>query len=221
MKQEGASRRRGDKAKAPHDGPPPAPPDVEMQEEAAAAAAAAETAGERQPQRELDAITLEGEGATAERGSPQRGLGREVSGGGEGDRGRLGRASVRGPCRRGRLGGSGGLWGALGVSGEPWGVLVEEGEGGLYVGRGVGKGEWRGGTMGKRRGSCEGGRGGRSVWGEPSERPCEARGEPQKGCGGTLRGCRGGVRGRDLWRGLPRRPAPSRAGHRGGSRRWG
>lgn len=58
MKQEGASRRRGDKAKAPPDGPPPAPPDVEMQEEAAAT----ETAGERQPQRELDAITLEGEG---------------------------------------------------------------------------------------------------------------------------------------------------------------
>lgn len=58
MKQEGASRRRGDKAKAPPDGPPPAPPDVEMQEEATAA----ETAGERQPQRELDAITLEGEG---------------------------------------------------------------------------------------------------------------------------------------------------------------
>lgn len=62
MKQEGASRRRGDKAKAPPDGPPPAPPDVEMQEEAAAAA---ETAGERQPQRELDAITLEGEGGGA------------------------------------------------------------------------------------------------------------------------------------------------------------
>lgn len=59
MKQDGSSRRRGDKAKAPPDGPPPAPPDVEMQEEAATAT---ETSGERQPQRELDAITLEGEG---------------------------------------------------------------------------------------------------------------------------------------------------------------
>ncbi|XP_057272614.1 26S proteasome non-ATPase regulatory subunit 3 [Pezoporus wallicus] len=54
MKQEAPSRRR-DKAKAPPEGPPPAPPDVEMQEEAAAA----DTGGERQPQRELDAITLE------------------------------------------------------------------------------------------------------------------------------------------------------------------
>lgn len=60
MKQDGASRRRGDKAKAPPEGPPPAPPDVEMHEEAAPVAP--EAAGERQPQRELDAITLEGEG---------------------------------------------------------------------------------------------------------------------------------------------------------------
>ncbi|XP_038019245.1 26S proteasome non-ATPase regulatory subunit 3 isoform X2 [Motacilla alba alba] len=57
MKQDGASRRRGDKAKAPPEGPPPAPPDVEMHEEAAPAAP--EAGGERQPQRELDAITLE------------------------------------------------------------------------------------------------------------------------------------------------------------------
>lgn len=60
MKQDGASRRRGDKAKAPPEGPPPAPPDVEMHEEAAPVAP--EAGGERQPQRELDAITLEGEG---------------------------------------------------------------------------------------------------------------------------------------------------------------
>lgn len=75
MKQDGSSRRRGDKAKAPPDGPPPAPPDVEMQEEAAATT---ETAGERQPQRELDAITLEGEAG----GSRQRGVGWGVSVGG-------------------------------------------------------------------------------------------------------------------------------------------
>lgn len=80
MKQEGASRRRGDKAKVPPDGPPPAPPDVEMQEEAAAAAA--ETAGERQPQRELDAITLEGEGATPERGPVTEVWGGRCRGGG-------------------------------------------------------------------------------------------------------------------------------------------
>lgn len=60
MKQDGAARRRGEKAKAPPDGPPPAPPDVEMQEETAAVPAG-EAGGERQPQRELDAITLEGE----------------------------------------------------------------------------------------------------------------------------------------------------------------
>uniref|UniRef100_A0A8V0ZTT4 26S proteasome non-ATPase regulatory subunit 3 n=1 Tax=Gallus gallus TaxID=9031 RepID=A0A8V0ZTT4_CHICK len=58
MKQDGAARRRGEKAKAPPDGPPPAPPDVEMQEETAAVPAG-EAGGERQPQRELDAITLE------------------------------------------------------------------------------------------------------------------------------------------------------------------
>uniref|UniRef100_A0A8B9TXD0 Proteasome 26S subunit, non-ATPase 3 n=1 Tax=Anas platyrhynchos TaxID=8839 RepID=A0A8B9TXD0_ANAPL len=63
MKQEGAARRRGDKAKAPPDGgpPPPPPPDVEMQEEAAGTATGAggEAGGEKQPQRELDAVTLE------------------------------------------------------------------------------------------------------------------------------------------------------------------
>ncbi|XP_019405872.1 PREDICTED: 26S proteasome non-ATPase regulatory subunit 3 [Crocodylus porosus] len=60
MKQEGASRRRAgaDKAKPPPEEPPPPPPppDVEMQEEAAEAVAGG---GEKQPQRELDAVTLE------------------------------------------------------------------------------------------------------------------------------------------------------------------
>ena len=80
MKQDGAARRRGEKAKAPPDGPPPAPPDVEMQEETAAVPAG-EAGGERQPQRELDAITLEGErrpggggGGAAEPRAPHRAL---------------------------------------------------------------------------------------------------------------------------------------------------
>ncbi|XP_061872918.1 26S proteasome non-ATPase regulatory subunit 3-like isoform X2 [Colius striatus] len=59
MKQEGASRRRGDKAKgfSALDVSLPALPDVEMQEETVATVA--DVAGERQPQRELDAVTLE------------------------------------------------------------------------------------------------------------------------------------------------------------------
>lgn len=75
MKQEGGSRRRAgaDKAKPPPaepPQPPPPPADVEMHEEAAPAEP---PAGEKS-QRELDAVTLEGEGGGQEVETGRRGL---------------------------------------------------------------------------------------------------------------------------------------------------